>query len=558
CDRQQPCGHCIARKVPELCHAYQPGKAEGDLHARLSRVERIIEIALPQYASGSLSARDSSPGPSDSSHEDQLREDELPSAVGTLQDQSGPFFGDEALGSVNAAPILEQASHFRCLTRPSADKFLQMIHDYGVSPQKLDELIHALPSKPDADKLIDFFFRAINYTRYPIFEPQFRASYEALMSATHRSHAIDLRFLPLLFIVLATAVRLGPASLSNDDASRRSNSLRYYWLAQNALLVAAAVGESLELVLARLLISRFLTADRRISESWNTLGTAVRTGLALGLHRDGAKLGLDAFQTEYRRRIWSYLYHADRSHALVLGRPPAVLDEFCDSHPPTNATDAFLMGPHQHIRIPPSLPLKQPTPMTFAILRYSLARIIGKIVRHFQQVRPSHYHDVIALDEELTGFADSLPPHYAPDPDTSLDATHPFIAPHRFLIISEIFFVRISLHRPYMLRKLDSDRFAYSRKACFDSAQKDWEIRQAFKKATHPDVLRCVGGGYREFQSAMISGISLAIDPHGPDAKAMHRILDSFLTDHANLPQIDETTRRELKIIELLKSKSLS
>lgn len=46
--------------------------------------------------------------------------------------------------------------------------------------------------------------------------------------------------------------------------------------------------------------------------------------------------------------------------------------------------------------------------------------------------------------------------------------------------------------------------------------------------------------------------------PHGPDAKAMHRILDSFLSDHANVHEADETTRRELKIIELLKSKSLS
>lgn len=38
----------------------------------------------------------------------------------------------------------------------------------------------------------------------------------------------------------------------------------------------------------------------------------------------------------------------------------------------------------------------------------------------------------------------------------------------------------------------------------------------------------------------------------------MHRILDSFLSDHNNGHQADETTRRELKIIELLKSKSLS
>lgn len=38
----------------------------------------------------------------------------------------------------------------------------------------------------------------------------------------------------------------------------------------------------------------------------------------------------------------------------------------------------------------------------------------------------------------------------------------------------------------------------------------------------------------------------------------MHRILDSFLSDHNGGQQADETTRRELKIIELLKSKSLS
>lgn len=52
-----------------------------------------------------MSRRMASPA---SSHEDELREDELPIAVGTLQDRSGPFYGAEALGSVNSTPILEQ------------------------------------------------------------------------------------------------------------------------------------------------------------------------------------------------------------------------------------------------------------------------------------------------------------------------------------------------------------------------------------------------------------------------------------------------------------------
>lgn len=65
-----------------------------------------------------------------------------------------------------------------------------------------------------------------------------------------------------------------------------------------------------------------------------------------------------------------------------------------------------------------------------------------------------------------------------------------------------------------------------------------------------------VGNAYREFQTAMISGIYLILEPNGKDADAMHVILDTFIKDHEGLP-LDETTRRELTIVELLKKKAL-
>jgi len=37
------------------------------------------------------------------------------------------------------------------------------------------------------------------------------------------------------------------------------------------------------------------------------------------------------FQTEYRRRLWSYLYHADKLYSLVLGRPPSISDSYADA-----------------------------------------------------------------------------------------------------------------------------------------------------------------------------------------------------------------------------------
>lgn len=220
---------------------------------------------------------------------------------------------------------------------------------------------------------------------------------------------------------------------------------------------------------------------------------------------------------EHRRRIWfvlenclsgliliviplrSYLYHADRSYALVLGRPHAIQDDYTSTLPPLNVDDS---NP-AHLRNPP--PLSVPTPMTFVILRQSLAAIIGRMVHHFQKVRPSsHYADVLALDDELTRFIAKLPPHFSLVPDRSLDESHNYIPAHRFLLITEILFVRISLHRPYLLRKLHTDRYARSRSACFESALKDFEVRKAFRQTCPKTVEAPLSNAYREFQTAMI------------------------------------------------------
>lgn len=81
-----------------------------------------------------------------------------------------------------------------------------------------------------------------------------------------------MRSLPLVFIVLAMAVRLAPEEWAGDDQTRKLSSLRLYWsckprrvdeigaiadiLARRSILIATAVqSESLELVVTRLLVS---------------------------------------------------------------------------------------------------------------------------------------------------------------------------------------------------------------------------------------------------------------------------------------------------------------
>ena len=195
--------------------------------------------------------------------------------------------------------------------------------------------------------------------------------------------------------------------------------------------------------------------------------------------------------------------------------------------------------------------------MTFVILRHQLAEIIGGIVHHFQQVRgKSHYSEVVALDDELLKFINTLPPHFSLQCDTTLDQSQTCIPVHRFILITEILFVRISLHRPYLLTRLNSDRYARSRNACFESAIKDFEVRQAFRETMPKETRDSLSNAYREFQTAMISGIYFVLEPNGVHATAMHAILDGFMKDHEGMRELDVTTRRELKTIEFLKSKA--
>ena len=195
--------------------------------------------------------------------------------------------------------------------------------------------------------------------------------------------------------------------------------------------------------------------------------------------------------------------------------------------------------------------------MSYVILRHALAAIIGRMVHHYQQVRTTrHYSEVLALDDELMAFVNNLPPYFSLRPDTSYDESSNYVPVHRFLLITEIWFVRISLHRPYLLRRLGSDRYRRSRRACFESAMKDFEIREAFRATMPREARDSLSNAYREFQTAMVSGIYLVLTPRGKDAASMHAILDGFIKDHENIRDMDETTRRELKIIAFLKSKA--
>jgi len=114
-----------------------------------------------------------------------------------------------------------------------------------------------------------------NWTRYPISEKDFRSGYASICAhgrdGIGATNPHDVRFLPLLFVVLAISARLSLEHIGGDARTRRITSLRYYWSCQylfvvisdslkrksarRSLLIAAAIQpDSLEIVLTRLLV----------------------------------------------------------------------------------------------------------------------------------------------------------------------------------------------------------------------------------------------------------------------------------------------------------------
>lgn len=117
---------------------------------------------------------------------------------------------------------------------------------------------------------------------------------------------------------------------------------------------------------------------------------------------------------------------------------------------------------------PISRPLSQPTSATFLILRKNLAKIVGRVVHHFQKLdEPAQYSDVEKLQQDLDRFVEELPPHFRMyDPDKSLDSSECkrarqsvvrtsyrltlsalfWLPVHRFTLLTEVLVTTIILH----------------------------------------------------------------------------------------------------------------
>ncbi|WOO82220.1 putative transcriptional regulatory protein [Vanrija pseudolonga] len=580
CDRKEPCSQCVARRVPHLCRPFLNGvedpNANSDVHARLATIEGMLTrlvSAIPQALSTRPLVEGSSPDVLSiaTQGEDVFHPQSAPPTSTQpepprqVYPHKPPPSGLFPANLSTTTPVgrsgfgwgLREGRMISLSVEDNADlrEVLATLRESGITKNHLEWLISGVPGRRMADGLVELYFR---WTRYKMNRPQFERRYQIFFDSIGRnptSPKIDadtLKWLPLMFIVLAIAALSAPTEIVPAD-EQQAWSRRFYGSAKSGLEYAKALQrDNLEVLYAGVLASRYMLLTRRPAEG----STPLTTAFQLGLYRDGTVLNLsDKREVEVRRRAWAMLYHLDRTISLLVGRPASISDAHTDARPPANLDDEEIESGDFD---PAGHPMTQPTVYTYVIVRHRLAEIMGRIAYHTFTIQLPDYQTVLALDKELLAWRDSLPSFLAmQNADTSLDATHSYLFVQRHLLACEWYYTRITLNRPYLLRRKPQDgRYAYSRNAAIESATADLLSRRDFMMEKGDLVIN--SGGYRVLNSYMVLGVTIKLDPDSPQADELRHLL-SVVSGRARDEQgrlSEPIVKEELAIVEFLTAKS--
>jgi len=443
----------------------------------------------------------------------------------------------------------------------SSNRVDQLFHRGGKEPYAhIWELVGYLPRrKTVVDHLVKRFLDELNPVYDSVHRETFQVSYDQFWNRKWGDDdltAVDLRWLALLFMVLAFAELLDCPLDASIETQRRSEetSVQFFWASRKAIVLAPTIsGESPDLVRAGILVSRYLIYFGRKTESWLTSSFAIRMAQAQGMHLDGESWGLPPKVLETRRRLWCTLFSLDRSFSLATGRPYTINSKHCMQMEISNIWIDDM--PDDAATITPEQSTDDPTPSIYYHYQQQMSAVLGDIQDECFGILPTTtsyvtYEKVLHLDKTLLAWASNLPPYFRlANPDTAMDADRPFLSWQRMYLHSSYHFARITLHRTYVLLESLTDRFSYSRHACISSACADLRLKLNFRPKNMAERLMAGIGMHGLFNSALILGIIAVKDPAG--SKGIVEDLAAFCEKQRGDSWVNEFSLAEIKVVEL-------
>ncbi|MCJ1337752.1 hypothetical protein MMC09_003035 [Bachmanniomyces sp. S44760] len=158
--------------------------------------------------------------------------------------------------------------------------------------------------------------------------------------------------------------------------SKRNLLAKFHYAAEQAFFAASLLRTSDMVVLQAFTL--YLLSVRKVCDPhvyWTLNGIALRIGQRIGLHRDGAEMGISPFAVEMRRRLWWEILFCDVQAAEASGVGASILANFSNTKPPLNVNDSDL---YPEMKEPPA-EHDRPTDMIFMIFRCT----VGQFIRNY-------------------------------------------------------------------------------------------------------------------------------------------------------------------------------
>lgn len=202
---------------------------------------------------------------------------------------------------------------------------------------------------------------------------------------------------------------------------------------------------------------------------WVLGGMIARLAMRMGYHRDPKYYpSITPFRGEIRRRVWTFVRQSDLLFSFQIGLPSMIRLGDCDTELPRNLFDDEF---DEDTKImPPSRPFTEATPVSYMRVKASMAFAFGKAVERLQSVTPITYEEVLTLDQTLRETRAEYPPHLRlrSIEDSLMD---PGALVMQRINLSILYHKgQCVLHRKFLARARENNRYAHSRRTCIDSS----------------------------------------------------------------------------------------
>ncbi|RHZ46910.1 uncharacterized protein CDV56_100354 [Aspergillus thermomutatus] len=354
CDRSLPCAYCIRTRIE--CTYPPPRPADRDAasanRALLARVERLEGVI--QSLQSDLS-------------QFRHRLPVSPLLSNTGQEEEGHHVGSAVEHDLRCSSPASNPSR-------SLDGRLGHSFPFHLGPSPPLGPLHPSPSVISTiwQTYLDVVDPVLKIFHVPTVQRQ-------VLSLIRGQPILDAPTECLMFaIYYSTFVAMSAAECQREFHEDRTLLLSRYRTGVEHSLLKANFLNSVDMTVLQA-FALYLICGRRDENGPDVcalVGVAIGTAMRIGLHTDGAAMGLAPFEVEMRRRLWWQICTLDVRIAEDHGLEPSIMESAFTTELPSNINDANL-DPNMS-----ELPRAQPgrMEMLFSLARFEVSRFARRVV----------------------------------------------------------------------------------------------------------------------------------------------------------------------------------